>query len=129
VEVINPYVDVNGMVMVRLRLQHLSQQKQFSLLPGMNCSAIIEVPSSTALSIPKEALVYRSQKVIAFTYEDGKAKWNEVLIGRDNGEFVEVLEGLKPGQEVIVTNNLQLAHDAPVQIQKIPVVQVKEPKS
>jgi len=40
------------------------------------------------------------------------AKWNYVTVGREKGKEFEILEGLTEGQQVIVTNNLQLAHDA-----------------
>jgi len=109
---INPYVDENGLVMVRLKIQQAPSGPP--LFPGMNCTAVIKVPSSNSLVTPKEAVVMRSGKAVVFVLENGKAKWNYVALGRDNGKEVEIKEGLKQGQKVIITNNLQLAHDAPV---------------
>ncbi|MCC7525689.1 MAG: efflux RND transporter periplasmic adaptor subunit [Chitinophagaceae bacterium] len=112
---INPYVDENGLVLVKLKVvsPDISRQ-ELSLFPGMNCTATIIVPFSKTLVVPKEAVVMRSNKAVVFTFENGKAKWNYVETGRDNGKEVEIKEGLQAGQKVITTNNLQLAHDAPV---------------
>lgn len=54
-----------------------------------------------------------------FTAEEGLARWNYINTGRENGREVEILEGLEEGKAVIMTNNLQLAHDALVKIEKI----------
>ena len=107
----NPYVDADGLVLIRLRITNVKSDKIF---PGMNCTAIIKVPMSETLAVPKEAIVMRNGKEVVFTVEDGKAKWNYVVTGRDNGTTIEIKEGLREGQKVITANNLQLAHDAPV---------------
>jgi RND family efflux transporter MFP subunit len=107
---INPLVDENGMVTVHLLLQGGGQR----LFVGMNARAEISAPATRALTVPRDALVYRGGRAVVFTYVDGLAKWNYVTTRRDNGSEVEVTEGLKPGDEVIVSNNIQLAHDAPV---------------
>jgi membrane fusion protein, multidrug efflux system len=110
---INPYVDENGMVTVRLRILNSSAQ----LFPGMNCTVVIKIPMTAALLVPKEAVVMRDGKPVVFTLEAGKAKWNYVTTGRENGKEVEVLSGLSAGQVVITSNNLQLGNDAPVKEQ------------
>jgi hypothetical protein len=55
---------------------------------------------------------------VVFTIEKNESKWNYVEVGKDNGEEVEILDGIEAGSTVITTNNLQLAHQAPVQIVK-----------
>lgn len=107
---INPLVDENGMVTVYLLLQGGGGR----LFVGMNARAEIAAPAVRALTVPRNALVYRGGKAVVFTYKDGLAKWNNVSIRRDNGRDVEITDGLKAGDEVIVSNNIQLAHDAPV---------------
>ena len=108
---INPSVDEKtGMVKIKLAIE-----KPEELLPGMNASVVIKVPYNNHIIVPKEAIVLRSGKPVVFTMEDNLAKWNYVTLGNENGKEVEILEGLKEGQQVIVSNNLQLAHDAPVE--------------
>ncbi|WP_144603277.1 efflux RND transporter periplasmic adaptor subunit [Algoriphagus algorifonticola] len=108
---INPKVDENGLVQVAIRL--ISSQ---NLLPGMNARAIIRAPQSNSLVVPKDAVVYRSGRAVVFTIENNESKWNYVEVGKDNGQEIEILDGITSGSTVITTNNLQLAHQAPVQI-------------
>lgn len=110
---INPKVDENGLVQVSVSIN-----SQRNLLPGMNARAIIRAPQSNSLVVPKDALVYRSGRAVVFSIENDESKWNYVEIGKDNGEEVEILEGLEANSTVITSNNLQLAHQAPVQIVK-----------
>lgn len=108
---INPKVDENGLVQVSLLVRSTK-----GLLPGMNARAVIRAPQSNSLVVPKDALVYRSNRPVVFTIEKDESKWNYVEVGKDNGREVEILDGIEAGMTVIVSNNLQLAHQAPVQI-------------
>jgi membrane fusion protein (multidrug efflux system) len=110
---INPYVDENGMVQVKFKILNPRPGKAL-LFPGMNCTITIRVPVNNALVVPKEAVVMRGDKPVVFTLEKGKAKWNYVTTGRDNGKELEIKEGIKQGDKVIVSNNMQLVHDAAV---------------
>ncbi len=110
---INPKVDESGLVQVSITLT-----TQNNLLPGMNARAIIRSPQSNSLVVPKAALVYRSGRAVVFTVENNESKWNYVEVGKDNGQEVEILEGIEDKSTVITSNNLQLAHQAPVQIVK-----------
>lgn len=110
---INPKVDENGLVQVSITLG-----ANKNLLPGMNARAVIRAPQNNSLVVPKDALVYRSGRAVVFSIENSESKWNYVEVGKDNGEEVEILEGLTENSTVITTNNLQLAHQAPVQIVK-----------
>lgn len=110
---INPKVDENGLVQVNI-LINVGK----GLLPGMNARAIIRAPQNNSIVIPKQALVYRSGRPVVFTIEKEESKWNYVEVGKDNGQEVEILSGIESGMTVITSNNLQLAHQAPVQILK-----------
>lgn len=112
---LNPRVDEKtGMVNITIRLT----ATQASLLPGMHVQVVLRLPYEQHIIVPKEAVVIRSGRAVVFTAEDGLAKWNYVNTGRENGKEVEILDGLTEGKAVIVTNNLQLAHDAPVSVEK-----------
>lgn len=106
---INPKVDENGMVELKLKINNPK-----GLLPGMNANAIIRVPQSKNVIVPREALVIKSGRSVVFTYENGLAKWKYVEVGLDNGVDLEILEGIEAGEQVIISDNLQLAHDARV---------------
>lgn len=110
VKLINPRVD-NKSGMLNVKISITSSAK---LYPGMNVSVTVKVPSQSNIVLPKEAVIVRSGKQVVFTEEGGLAKWNYVTTGRENGIEIEILDGLKENANVITTNNLQLAHDAPV---------------
>ncbi|MET0466275.1 MAG: efflux RND transporter periplasmic adaptor subunit [Chitinophagaceae bacterium] len=113
---INPSVDADGMISVGLSLRDPAARTAASIFPGVHCTARITVPVKRCLVVPKSAVVIRSERPVVFTYNNGLAKWNYVKTGLDNGEKVEILDGLSSGSVVIVSNNLQLAHDSPVSI-------------
>lgn len=106
---INPRVDENGMITIKLKLDETK-----NLLPGMNANAVIRVPQSENVIVPREALVMKRGRPVVFTVVDGLAKWNYVEIGLDNGIDLEITKGVTSGSTVIISNNLQLAHDARV---------------
>lgn len=108
---INPQVNENGLVQLHFRLP-----KGKNLLPGMNANVRIRLPSQQQVVIPKAAVVMRSGKAVVFTEKDGLAQWNYVTLGKENGEEVEVIEGLAADEAVIVSNNFQLAHDSQVKV-------------
>ena len=108
---INPIVDENGYAIVRLLLQRSGQQRLFV---GMHARAEIELPSSEALTVPREAIVFRGGRAVVFTYDNGVAKWNYVITRRDNGREIEIVDGLESGDEIIISNNIQLANNTPV---------------
>lgn len=109
---LNPRVDERSkLVRVVAKLQ-----KNQDLLPGMSVQITFKVPYNKNIIVPKEAVVIRSGKHVVFTAESGLAKWNYVTVGRENGKEIEILEGLKENQLVIITNNLQLAHDAQIKV-------------
>lgn len=108
ISMINPLVESSGMAKVYI---HLMNRKIYS---GMHGHAIIRVPAQKSLLVPKEAVVIRGNRSVVFTLEGNLAKWNYVEVGRNNGVEIEVLSGLKAEDRVIVSNNLQLAHEAVV---------------
>ena len=109
---VNPKVDENGLVQTFILLKG-----EHALWPGMNVSVQIKIPKGERLQVPKSSLVLRSGKPVVFSVEKELAKWNYVEAGLDNGQMVEITDGITAGTVVITNNNLQLAHDAPISIQ------------
>ncbi|QLH34197.1 MAG: efflux RND transporter periplasmic adaptor subunit [Cyclobacteriaceae bacterium] len=109
---INPRVDdKTNLIKVLLKVT-----EAVPLLPGMTAQLTLKVPHQKVIVVPREAVVIRSGRQVVFTFENGLAKWNYVTVGRQNGKEVEITDGLMEGQQAIVTNNLQLAHDASVRV-------------
>lgn len=112
---INPLVDDKGMVKVKAIAD--GKGKLFS---GMNIRVNVYRSLGKQLVIPKSAVVLRSGKQVVFTLKEGKAKWNYVQTGLENAENYALVEGtgdkLEEGDTVIVTGNVNLAHEAPVKV-------------
>lgn len=114
---INPLVDASGMVKVKARVG--GKGKLFS---GMNVRVSVRRSLGRQLVIPKTAVVLRSGRQVVFTYKNGKALWNYVQTGLENADScvvsnkadAGVTDGLLEGDVVIVTGNVNLAHEAPV---------------
>lgn len=66
--------------------------------------------------IPKEALLIRDKRSLAFIVENGLAKWHYIDVGESNNKYIEVKNGIEAGDTVIVEGNYNLAHDAKIKI-------------
>lgn len=110
---INPLVNEDGMVRVKARVNGSNK-----LFDGMNVRVSVKRSVGEQLVIPKTAVVLRSGKQVVFTLKDGKAMWNYVHTGLENMEEYTVTDGLEENMEVIVTGNVNLAHEAPVKVIK-----------
>lgn len=116
---VNPLVDDNGMVKVKARVDGKG-----NLFSGMNVRISVRRSLGNQLVIPKTAVVLRSGKQVVFTLENGKAKWNYVLTGLENAEScivsnkadAGVTDGLLEGDTVIISGNVNLAHEAEVTV-------------
>lgn len=116
---INPLVDDKGMVKVRARVKGKGR-----LFTGMNVRVNVQRSLGKQLVVPKSAVVLRSGKQVVFTLEDERAQWNYVRTGLENidscvvsdKEEPGVTDGLRKGDVVIVSGNVNLAHEAPVKV-------------
>ena len=89
-----------------------------ALMEGMTVQVKLDRLIPHQLIVPKEALVLRSGKAVIFTFDpaSGLAKWNYVQVAHENDRFLAISEGLQPGDQVIVSGNTNLAHDAEVEV-------------
>jgi len=112
---INPLVDDKGMVNIKAQVDGNS-----TLFTGMNVRINIYRSLENQLVIPKSAVVLRSGKQVVFTLKDGKAYWNYVHTGLENAEYYTLIEGVKEslneGDIFIITGNINLAHETPVEV-------------
>lgn len=75
---------------------------------------------SDALLIPSEALVREKARTSVFVWADGKAKKSAVKVGFENEPSVEILEGVKPEDVLILAGKLTLVDGQPVSLQGKP---------
>jgi RND family efflux transporter MFP subunit len=86
------------------------------LMPGMYADVDLATPrQNPPLLIPGDTLVVRSDGTqVALVMPDKTVHFQSIQLGRDYGDKVEVLQGLEPGQEVIVNPGDAIRENAKV---------------
>ena len=80
-----------------------------TILPGRFVSVEINMNEiKDALAIPSEAIIPEMGKNMVYLYKSGEAKPTEIITGLRTESRVQVLEGLQPGDTLLVTGVMQL---------------------
>jgi len=87
-----------------------------SLAPGMYATVKWPVQGSkAALYVPKTSVVTTTERTFVIREKDGKAEWVNVGKGAADGDFIEVIGSLKPGDKVVKRANDELREGTPLQ--------------
>ena len=91
-----------------------------SLRPGMYARVHIDFGSKEALTVQDKAVVRQvgSGERYVYVYRDGKAIYQVVELGDQQGDRYEVLQGLKAGDQVIISAPSTIKNGQAVQLQK-----------
>jgi len=76
-------------------------------------------PNEAALMIPTQAIIPQARGKKVYLYKNGKADFVDVVTGVRDESNIEITEGLKKGDTVIITGLLGLKPDAKVQVRKV----------
>jgi len=91
------------------------------LLPGAYAFVHLKLPDEIAsVTLPANTLLFRAEGLQVAVVRDGQAQLVPVTIGRDYGETVEILSGLRPTDQVIVAPSDSLTSGTPVRIASVP---------
>lgn len=98
---------------IRTRTRTVRFVPQLEGLSGLaaNQSVTVAVPSGQprdVLAVSKDAVINRGGQPIVFVVTDGKAELRPVRLGEAVGSQFEVVEGLSPGDLVVVRGNERL---------------------
>ena len=112
VDAIDPLLDAAGRaIAVRARLANPDAK----LRPGMFVRVRLAFGGERqAPSVPEEALVPAGKDNFVFKVVEGKAQRVKVQIGQRRAAGVEILDGLKAGDEVVTAGQLKLRDGVPV---------------
>jgi membrane fusion protein (multidrug efflux system) len=69
-----------------------------------------------AVVIPEEAVIPRGEDFFVYTVEEGKAVLKEVGLGQRMAGRVEIVKGLKAGEEVITAGHQKVSKGFPVRV-------------
>ena len=98
--------DTSKTYQVRIELETDSDEMKAGLFAH---TAIDILQRRATLCVPKEAVLSRNGRQMLFVVDaDGKVESREVKIGLMNDAEVEILDGIEPGDTVVVTNQDKL---------------------
>jgi membrane fusion protein (multidrug efflux system) len=113
---INPVIDENGLILVKARVKNTG-----GLMDGMNVKVIIEKAIPDQLVVPKSAVLLRdNQEVLFRCTKDTIAFWTYIQTVGENTTSYSVIAHpdkgarLEAGDTVIISGNLNLAHESRV---------------
>jgi len=88
------------------------------LLPGAYVSVHLKRSglSATAITVPVNTMLFRSEGLRAAVVRDNKAELVPVQVGRDFGDSLEIVAGLKADDRLIVNPPDSLVSGTPVHI-------------
>jgi len=113
---INPRIDENGLVRVKAEVVNPG-----GYMEGMNVKVSIKRAIPGRLVVPKQAVVLRQNREVLFLYTGGTAYWTYVEVLNENEREYDVTAAdgatLEPGDTIIISNNLNLAHEAEVEVE------------
>lgn len=117
---INPVIDENGLILVKASVKNTG-----GLMEGMNVKVIIEKEIPDQLVVPKLAVLLRdNQEVLFRCTKDTIAFWTYIQTTGENTTSYSIIANsdkgakLEAGDTVIVSGNLNLAHESRVTIEK-----------
>lgn len=114
IEAIDSSVDPMGH---NIRVRATLANKEDLFKPGLFVKVKLLLSShENVIMIPETALESRGNQEFVYTVEQGMARYTPVRPGGRNGEKVEILSGLQPGQVVIVAGQIKVQDRFPVMV-------------
>jgi len=88
-----------------------------ALSPGMYCTVELQIPRKTpSLLVPADAVIFNGGGLQVAVVEGGVAHIRKVSVARDLGAQVEVRDGVKAGDQVVLNPPIDLVDGARVQV-------------
>jgi RND family efflux transporter MFP subunit len=111
---VSPAVDVTSRTVA---LEAEIRNPQGRLKPGLFARGVVEIRKDPGVAFVPEAAVSSFVGISkVFVVSDGKARERRVAVGGRQDGAVEILEGVKPGEQVATSALAQLYDGAPVSI-------------
>ncbi len=111
VDYVYPYLQENTRT-ARIRLE--LDNADGALKPDMYAEVRLQADLGQRLAVPEEAVLFAGESRVVFVDmdEDGKLKPVRVKTGQRVDGFIEIIEGLDPGERVVTSGNFLIAAEA-----------------
>ncbi len=115
---VNPVIDANGLILAKALVKNPG-----GLMDGMNVKVFVEKEIPDQLVVPKSAVLLRdNQEVLFKCTRDTVAFWTYIQTTGENTSSYSVIAHpdkgatLEPGDTIIISGNLNLAHESKVSV-------------
>jgi multidrug efflux pump subunit AcrA (membrane-fusion protein) len=89
-----------------------------ALSPGIYCSVELDIPRKVpSLTVPADAVVFNADGLRVAVLKNGTAHFQKITVTRDLGTAVEVNDGVKPGDQVLLNPPVNLTEGEKVEVQ------------
>lgn len=104
----------------RTRTIEIDIIQKVSLLPGMFARLTLKLETvASAVIIPVEGIMITPEgRQVIFVIKEGKAVQREVVTGIEEGKRIQIIDGVEPGEEVVVAGNETLKNGREVRQSK-----------
>ncbi|AOU27891.1 TPA: efflux RND transporter periplasmic adaptor subunit [Legionella pneumophila] len=100
---IYPTIDMKTRT-AKVRFEVDNQKEQ--LKPGMYVNLELKIPLGKRLVVPKNAVLLTGERAVVFIYHgNGKIEWWDVTLGVRAGDLLEIVKGVKEGDQIITSAN------------------------
>ncbi len=117
ITMVAPTVDSNSRTFgVEITMQNPDSR----ILPGMFGRVKLNLGVADHVVVPDRAVVKQpgSGNHYVYVYSNGKVSYNKVELGQRLGDSYELLSGVEPGSQVVISGQAKLADGAQVEISK-----------
>ncbi|MEA2867090.1 MAG: hypothetical protein QOE39_1805 [Bradyrhizobium sp.] len=91
-----------------------------ALNPGIYCTVELFIPRKTpSMIVPADAVVFDQNGLHVAVVDNGTVRLQKIAIARDFGTEVEVHDGVKPGDQVILNPMIDLADGSKVAVRSV----------
>ena len=117
VTMVSPTVDVNSRT---FGAEVTVQNPQDRILPGMFGRVKLNLGVANHVVVPDLAVVKQpgSGNHYVYVYNDGKVSYNKVELGQRLGDSYELISGVEPGSQVVISGMAKLADGSEVEVAK-----------
>lgn len=92
-----------GIEQKRVTIEIKLPEEQEDLIIGSKVNIKIKIDSKeNVLIVPEEAVYEKNEKLYVEVLDNGEVKEIEVVLGIENQDFIEIIDGLEEGQKVIL---------------------------
>src|SRR5262249_51633927 len=103
-----------------LKVRAVVNDKNPALTPGSFAKVVLQMNhDDKAIIVPTQAIIPQARNKVVILYNGGKAKYQVVTTGVRDSTYIQIMEGLKPGDTIVTTGLMSIRPDNKVALSKV----------